>query len=309
MQTLLPSRIPAHRIRRVGLIGTLGLLVVAACVGSTRADQSTAWRVGDPHERPLPSLPADAARAMSEADGWARQLGIAGQAASARRVEDAKLREVAEVVELSAAGRVTAIISIEPASRRVRSVVRVDWKSDFDQPRVDAAKADAAARALARGFGITPPATPADVSWDSGMQAWEARWPRVIDGIEALGAGLVVHVHQGGQLKALRVFDWPHAPASLFRLEPAAATRAVERWTRSLRLERFADFRMAAPVLAWVNGNDFVDPGKPDAEDTTLRLAYVVRMSYRPTGWTSDHLTEIYVDAGSGELIGGAETS
>jgi hypothetical protein len=188
-------------------------------------------------------------------------------------------------------------------------VARVDWAPAFDEPRVDATTAGVKARAHLRGFGVTAPAREPTVEWDPGMTAWQVSWPRVIDGVEALGDRLTVHVHKGGQLKAFRIFETPHAAAPLFRIEPAQATAAVQRWARSLSLERFAGFRMEPPELAWVSGNGFADLDKPQLEEPLLRLAYVVRISYRPDGWASDHLTEMYVDAGSGQLIGGAETA
>jgi hypothetical protein len=289
---------------------TLGLLVVAACAGSARADRVIGWRIGDPKERALPLAAAEQARSLADADRWAKLLDLDAKATRTRRAEDVRLREVSEVVELAdTTGRVKAIIRIDPATRRVRSVTRVDWARAFDEPRVVAAAAGARARGHLRGFGITAPSTAPQVSWDPGMVAWEVTWPRVIDGIAVRGDRISVHVHRGGQLKAFRIFETPHASAPLFRVEPARATAAVQRWARSLRLERFAGFRMEAPVLAWVGANGFVEPARSQVGEPLLRLVYVVRLSYRPQGWSSDHLTEIYVDAGNGQLIGGAESA
>jgi hypothetical protein len=310
MQTTDPRRIDARRFRRLTLLATLGLLVVTACAGSARADRVAGWRVGEPHERVMPLASEERVRAVTEADRWAALLDLNATVLKTRRAEDVWLREVSEIVELAdATGRIAAIIRIDPATRHVRSVARVDWAPAFDEPRVDAATADVKARAHLRGFGVTAPAAEPTVEWDPGMTAWQVSWARVIDGVSALGDRLTVHVHKGGQLKAFRIFETPHAAAPLFRIEPAQATAAVQRWARSLRLERFAGFRMEPPELAWVSGNGFVDPDKPQLEEPLLRLAYVVRISYRPEGWASDHLTEIYVDAGSGQLIGGAETA
>lgn len=310
MQTTDPRRIDARRFRRLTLLAVVGLLVVAACASSARADRVEGWRVGEPHERVMPLATEEQARAKTEAERWAALLDLDATALRTRRAEDVRLREVSEIVELAdATGRIAAIIRIDPATRRVRSVARVDWTPAFDEPRVDVSTAGIKARAHLRRFGVTAPATEPTGEWDPGMTAWQVSWSRVIDGVEVKGDRLTVHVHKGGQLKAFRIFETPHAAAPLFRIEPAQATAAVERWARSLRLERFAGFRMEPPELAWVSGNGFVDLDKPELEEPLLRLAYVVRMSYRPEGWASDHLTEIYVEAGSGQLIGGAETA
>jgi hypothetical protein len=51
--------------------------------------------------------------------------------------------------------------------------------------------------------------------------------------------------------------------------------------------------------------NDTWDPGRPDAPDATLRLAWVVRLEAAGTLAERMRMVEFWLDAGDGALLGG----
>ena len=89
---------------------------------------------------------------------------------------------------------------------------------------------------------------------------------------------------------------------------PSRRAAAVRAYVRGLHLDGLPSLAYAAPRLAWVLPNGFVDP-TGTVDPSILRLAWTVTFSYIPPGWTERHTVEIDVDAATGALIGGTETA
>ena len=60
--------------------------------------------------------------------------------------------------------------------------------------------------------------------------------------------------------------------------------------------------------LVWVRPNDFLIRGGAGDTDVRLHLAYRIDLTLRTVGRDAHHIA-IFVDAGSGALIGGVETA
>ena len=90
------------------------------------------------------------------------------------------------------------------------------------------------------------------------------------------------------------------------RLQAAGAAKKL---AGSIASDRFgseaARLRPVATELAWIAPNDTWSPNRPDAPAPKLRLAWLVRFEARGPLAERVRLVEYWLDAGSGELIGG----
>ena len=97
----------------------------------------------------------------------------------------------------------------------------------------------------------------------------------------------------------------PLAPRPSSLLDEAAARQRAADTLGSLFGDRAKLVAVATVALAWVAPNGAFDPTAPDAPDPTLRLAWVVEA--RTQGALSEGLraVKIFLDAGTGSLLGG----
>jgi hypothetical protein len=97
----------------------------------------------------------------------------------------------------------------------------------------------------------------------------------------------------------------PLAAAPTRRLSDGAAKKLAA----TIVGDRFGSeaprLRATATELAWIAPNDTWSPSSPDAPAATLRLAWLVRFEARGPLAERVRLVEYWLDAGSGELIGG----
>ncbi len=304
----LPRHAPLHPPIRLLLAGA-ALASLTFGTGALQAGSTPGWRVGEPATVPLRVPAAEAETARASAADLARRLGLPGAAAPLGRALDRTIGRVIDTVELLGPDGHTAAIVARDAAGNLRSAIRLAWSADLDAPRTDAPSAATVARRFATLAGLRLPAVAPATSWDAGMDAWRLRWPRVVDGVPVPTDGIVAWIHRGAQLKALSVFESRLAAAPPRQIAPTAASDAARAYIARNGIDRMAGLTIEVPTLAWAEANDFVDPALPDAPAATLRLAWVVRFSYVPTGWTERHVVELHVDAGSGQLMGGAETA
>ncbi|MGZ3631204.1 MAG: hypothetical protein ACXWQ6_01000 [Candidatus Limnocylindrales bacterium] len=299
-------RVPAWRIAAAAVVLT------ALSIGATvsQASMLAGWRAGEPAEIPLVlEAPARATLAAAALD-LARRLGLPGTPAPAVRALDRTLGRAFDTINLSSPdGRLATVITNEAATGRLHSAVRLAWSADLDVQRIGSPEAGPAARRFLILAGLAVPATTASTAWDDGMDAWRVRWARRIDGLEAPGDGLVVWVHRGGQLKAISDVETALAPVPAAPISKGAAAAAIGAYLQRTGIDGMAGLAIEEPTLGWAEANDFIDSTLPDAPAPTLRLAWLVRLSYVPPGWTERHFLELRVDAGTGQLIGGTETA
>jgi hypothetical protein len=102
------------------------------------------------------------------------------------------LRIVDESEVIDRHGRTRAVIRWDGVTGELRSVVRLDWSSDANRPRVDRSAAAAHARRQAGLAGLVAPRDAPSVAWDEAMDAWRVSWARLLDGYMAPGDGLTV---------------------------------------------------------------------------------------------------------------------
>jgi hypothetical protein len=299
-----PSR-RLHRLAVVVACAALGLAVGMAA----RAETPNGRRPGEPLTSPMPISASDAATIRGRAGAVVRNLGIPGRPSAPRRTRLAlDLRVVDESEVVDGHGRTRAVIRMDGETGDLRSVVRLDWTSDANRPRVDRSAAADHARRQAGLAGLVAPGDAPSVGWDEAMDAWRVSWARRIDGYQAAGDGLTVWVYRGGQLAALKRSETPHAATPIARVSAAAAVEAARAW--AVRQGRSAGdlSTAAADELVWVRPNDFLVRGGADDTDVRLHLAYRIDLTV-PTHGGEVHHIAIFVDAGSGALIAGVETA
>ena len=297
-----------RRLRRAGLVVACAALGLGVGVGA-RADSPQGRRPGEPlaERRTIPAADRDAIR--DHVADVARGLGIPGRVAAPVRTYHAlDLRSTDETEVVDHRGRTLAVIRTDPVSGALRSVVRLDWTRDADQPRVDRSTASDHARRLVTLGGLAVPASGPDVRWDDPMDAWRVDWPRLVGGDLALGDGLTVWVHRGGQLAALRQTESTTASPPAVRIEPDAAITAARAWAQRSGLPDDGLTVVAAADPVWVHPNDFLVRGGADDVDARLRLAYRIDLTIAMPDSTSHHVA-VFVDVGSGALIAGIETA
>ena len=301
--------LPTQIIVLLVLLACATFAVAASAPSAVSAEPPGGWRAGEPPEQPVPLAAATRGAVERRAEALGRALGIAGRAGETNRVFNRiEARALDEVDLVTADGRATGHFKLDAATGVLRSAVHVDWRAGYDAQTVRRAAAQRHAARIAATAGVTVPSDQPTTTWDDGMTAWHVRWGRAISGVPALG-GTSVWLFPGGQLKAIAVSEPATAPAPASTVDAARASEAVRDYVARNDIDRFRALSFDAPVLRWVAGNDFVTTEKADAPEPTLRLAWVVRFRYEVPGWRLPHQVELYVDAGSGELIGGAETA
>jgi hypothetical protein len=309
--TMIRTRAARH-LRPIArlLLSILATLALVAGIGSFAAGQPAELR--DPGQslvREMDLDGADLARVRSRAGTVARALGIVGEPGVPHRKFEALDHAVIDEVTVSQPdGRVVAVMRLDADRGGLRSLVRMAWSVDDDGAQTSAATAPDAASRYAEAMGIAAPATLPGTAWDEAMRAWRVSWPRLIEGIAAPGEGLTLWVYPGGRLAAMRRIETPAASAPLLRIAPDRAKRAARAWAAGAGIPDGILTVAATPPLAWVAPDDFASRGGAEATEARLYLAYTVQLTVRPPGGDVREVL-LFVDAGSGAVIGGVESA
>ena len=157
------------------------------------------------------------------------------------------------------------------------------------------------------GVGVTVPDGHPTVAWDQGMEAWQVGWPRLVGGVPVPTDFVAVWIYPGGQVKAITDIKTPLdvAPASLIPADAAIA--AVRGYFDAVG----ATSKLAAvgdPVKEWRQPNAFVDPSQPAAPASHARMVWAVPYTVNVAAGEQAHGV-LWVDAGSGKLVGGSDVS
>jgi hypothetical protein len=301
--------LPTQIVVLLALLACVAFATSATAPSAVSAEPPGGWRAGEAAEQAVPLAPATRGTLGRRAEALGRALGIPGRAGGTNRVFNrVEARTLDEVDLVSADGRATGHVKLDATTGVLRSAVHLDWRAGYDVQAVGLAAAPRHAARIAAAAGVAVPGTRPTTAWDDGMTAWHVRWKRTISGVPATG-GTSVWVFPGGQVKAIAVSEPAAEAAPDSTVDAAHASEAVRAYVVRHGIDRFRALAFDAPALRWVAGNDFVTIDKADAPEPTLRLAWVVRFRYDVPGWRLPHQVELYVDAGSGELIGGAETA
>ncbi len=297
------------RARRAGLLAPVALAGAAAAIlvggpgGPTPGGAVDRYRAGEPvtSRAAVPAGAVGAVRARGLAQ--ARALGVPGGAATqTARVHDRFTGAVVdEVVTTDAGGRRLGIVQMDPGGR-LTMAVRLGWRAPAG-PRIDARDARGRAEGLAAASGLARTGTPAVAPAVDG--GWRVAWERTVDGVPALGDGTVVTLFGDGTFHAAARRERALADAPTAPLAITTAERIAGDQLRTLLGPESGNAKIVQTRLAWVAPNDMFNAAAPDAPDPVLRLAWVVEA--RTVAPLADRLRalELYLDAGTGALLGG----
>jgi hypothetical protein len=301
--------LPTQIVVLLVLLACVAFAISAGAPSAVSAGPPGGWRAGEPAEQPVPLAATTRGAVERRAEALGRALGIPGRAGATNRVFNRiEARALDEVDLVAADGRATGHFKLDAVTGALRSAVHLDWRAGYEVQTVGLAAAPSHASRIAAAAGVPVPAGRPGTTWDDGMTAWHVHWGRSVSGVPASG-GTSVWLFPGGQVKAIALSEPATEPAPASTVDETRASEVARDYVARNGIDRFEALSFDAPVLRWVAGNDFVATGKADAPEPTLRLAWVVRFRYEVPGWRLPHQVELYVDAGSGELIGGAETA
>ena len=296
---------PVTLVRVVAPLALLGLLVLAVPRSPTAAETPKGWQVGDPIVQPLPEATPEAQAVASAAAGLTGSLGLEGSPAPPVREQDLRTGQAYDRVEYTLAdGTPGATVEVDPATGLPILIVRYDQPEGWDTPATTPVTAADRGRGFVAAAGLPAPSGAMNVSWDEGMGSWQVSWPRTASGYAVPGDGVFVNVFRGGQFAGLSVFDSPLAAIPVTLITPAQARSAALAAVTRSRTAR--GITAATPVVEWRAPNNLFDPTKSDAPDYTLVLVYRVPLTIDGDEPLS---IDVFVDAGTGAVVGGAESA
>ncbi|HUQ78716.1 MAG TPA: hypothetical protein VM427_07615 [Patescibacteria group bacterium] len=287
--------------RRLALTG-LAITALFA-IGAGPGQAADPFVAGGRSTRPM-AAPADhLARAETRARELTAALGISGTSHRATRLDDRfEHRIYDEVTSFDAGGRQVAISQFD-LDGTVVMAVGLGWRPGSGRA-VDSAGAGRSAGAVAGSVGLTVTGRP-DIRASAGAGGWSVAWTRRVDGVSVRGDGVRVLLWPDGSFHGLTRSERPLAPAPPRQID-AAQARAT---ALSLAAERFGAAVAAAGIVAieraWIAPNDAFGPAGPDAPGATLRLAWTVRFETHGPLAERVRQIELWLDIGSGDLLGG----
>lgn len=210
--------------------------------------------------------------------------------------------EYDEVDEVDAAGQPVALTEFDKAGRLTAAV-------RFDTPTKPAAKltANAAAgtaqRALAAA-GIALAGT-AQVESAGSSGDWDVHWARTQGNLPVRGDETRVRISPDGSVQSVARVEHSLAAAPQSRIDTQAARRIATATADGWFASRGFGYDIASVDLQWVSPNTAFDPKVAADPQAPYRLAWVANV--KPSGPATDYLrlVTLYIDAGSGSVIGG----
>ena len=302
-------RIPSPRRLPFPPALALPLAMLAMAIGLRSASEASDLRLWTAGERATVSSPAGAdlaAAVRTRAAGLEEALGLATASERQVAVLDDRFhqRQLHEVTYRDSRGRPIALLRLDPAGS-LASAVRLGYRESFARGSLDRTDALARAAALAGALGIDLPSGPASARPMMNGALWAVTWGRVADGIPVVGDGVSVRLWRSGDLHSVTVSERPVARPRV-TIPPARARELLDRLLPDVVTgERRSDGTVAAPVLQWVAANDRFRPAGADAPDAVLRLAYVFEMRFAGESAALVRSVTFWIDAETGELIGG----
>jgi hypothetical protein len=285
--------------RRIAL-ATAAIAVMLATAAISNAHASPPRETAAPAASP-PRSASPSAAAVRRAAAVARQLGLPTGTASARRVADA-LEAVTydEVTMADERGRPVSLVRLAPDGT-LALAARLGLHASGR--RLDEAAAIRRARAIGAQAGVAVLGQAA-TNTSHGSGGWIVSWPRVVDGAPVRGDGVRVGMWSDGTLHSLSRTEHPLAGRPARLADAARAASAGDAFVRARFGPNAASLAALPPTLAWVQPNDTWGAPRPGLAEP-LRLAWVIE--YRASGSLAERLEaiEIWLDAGSLELIGG----
>ena len=304
MRTSSPAASRAARV--VAAVAVAGTAIALGVPGGTSVgDAASPFIAGGPVTERAPVAGDRASVALARAADVRARLGLPAPAAS--RVERVVDRfdgsSYDEVTESDAAGRALGLHRFDARGRLVGSVT-FGWQAAGGSRLPNAAAARARGSRVATDLGLDAAGTP-DIQQAPDETGWTLTWSRSVDGVPVPGDGVRVDLWPDGRMHAIARTERPLASRPPATLDEATARARSTATLGTMFGNRADQVAIATLALAWVAPNSAFDPTGPDAPGTTLRLAWVAEA--RTTGSLADGLraVRLYLDAGTGALIGG----
>lgn len=306
MRTRMWSGARRHGARAIAAVAVAGTAIsLGFPFGPSPGDAADPFVAGGPVTERTPVAPDRAASALARAAIVRSRLGLPEPAAS--RVERVVDRfdgtAYDEVTETDRSGRTLQLQRFDARGRLVGAVA-LGWQAAGGPPLANPAAARARGNRLAADLGLDAAGVP-DVRTGAEDAGWTLTWPRVVDGVPVVGDGVRLDLWPDGRMHAIVRTERPLAARPATTLDEAAARARAAATLANLFGSRAGQVRVASLGLGWVAPNDAFDPSAPDAPGATLRLAWIVEA--RTSGDLADGLraVKLFLDAGTGTLIGG----
>ncbi len=297
---------PRRGARLVAAVTLAGTAIALGFPGGTSPlDAASPFIAGGPVTERVPVAGERATPALTHAAAVRSRLGLPDPATS--RVERVVDRfdgtTYDEVTDTDRSGQAVQLHRFDARGRLVGGVA-FGWQAAGGPPMANAAAARARGNHLAKDLGLDAAGTP-DVRKDADDTGWTLTWPRVVDGVPVVGDGVRLDLWPDGRMHAVVRAERPLAARPATTLDEAAARARATEALATLFGSRSSQVEIAAIALGWVAPNSAFDPTGPDAPGATLRLAWIVEA--RTSGDLADGLraVKLYLDAGTGSLIGG----
>ena len=273
--------------------------------GTAPGDAADRFVAGGPATERTPLTSGQEAPVLAAASSSRLRLGLPEPAAA--RVDRVTDRfggtTYDEVTATDGAGRSLHVQRFDERGRLV-GAVSFGWQSAGGRPLPDDASARARGTRLAADLGFDVTGTP-DVRREPDDGGWTIAWPRVVEGIPVLGDGVRIDLWPDGRVHAVVRAERPLAPRPSTELDAPAARRRAMAALANLLGSRAGQITIATAALGWVAPNDAFDPAAPDAPAFTLRLAWVIEAHAQGELAEGLRAVKLFLDAGSGALLGG----
>jgi len=301
------SSLSRHRGARIAVaIAVAGTAIALGSPGGiSPGDAADRFVAGGPVTDRTPVAAEQAAAALALAAAFRARLGLPEPATS--RVERVVDRfdgtGYDEVTASDGAGQALHLARFDARGRLVGAVA-FGWQAAGGPPLANAAAARARGDRLAADLGLEQSGTP-DVRQGPDDTGWTLTWPRLVDGVPVVGDGVRVDLWPDGRMHAIVRTEHPLAPPPSATLDEATARIKATAMLGTIFGSRSGQVRIASLAPGWVAPNSAFDPTGPDAPGATLRLAWIVEA--RTSGDLADGLraVKLFLDAGTGTLIGG----
>jgi len=296
-----------HRSARMAAAIAVAATAIALGVpsGTSPGEAADRFVAGGPVTDRTPVTPDRAASTLALAAASRSRLGLPEPATqSVERVVDRFSGTTYDEVTASDSAGQTLHLERFDAAGRLIGAVAFGWQATGGTPVANAAAARARGNRLAADLGLGASGTP-DVRQGPDNTGWTLTWPRVVDGVPVMGDGVRVDLWPDGRMHAVVRTERSLAARPSVTLDEATARDRATATLATMFGSHSGQVRISTLGLGWVAPNNAFDPNGPDAPAATLHLAWVVEA--RTSGELADALraVKLYLDAGTGTLLGG----
>jgi hypothetical protein len=273
--------------------------------GASDASDLHRWTAGEPVSLPSAASPTVAEHVEARADAFAKALGLDLASRRVAVVDDRfHDRTADEVTYLDARGRPIGLVRLASTGPSL-SAVRFAYQDRFATGSLSAAAAEVQARALVTTVGISIPIGTPVVRVGMNGSLWVIAWPRTVGGIPVDGDGVTLRIWRSGDVHSVSVTERDlSAPAHSIGTDQARAA-LDQLLPRLVSGDRRGDGSLRELGVRWVAANDRYRPDGADAPSPVLRLAYVFEMRFGGSSAELIRAVTFWIDAETGELIGG----